>query len=111
MGSAGTGTVVNFGILQHTATRTRGIAGMHGYYYHKVSIIFVVLKVVFSHIFSGKFIVSHCDTTKYGCQPCTSLLLTINPLSSPYSYTHPTSKNLVSHIFIYQKLISCSYLG
>ena len=28
-GNAGTGTVVDFGIPRHTATRTRGIAGMH----------------------------------------------------------------------------------
>jgi hypothetical protein len=68
-GSAGTGTVVDFGIPRHTATRTRGIAGTYGYYYHKVSIIFAVLKVVFSNIFSDKFIVSHCDATKHGCQP------------------------------------------
>ena len=47
-GNAGMGTVVDFGIPWHTATRTRGIAGMHGYYYHRVSIIFAVLKVVFS---------------------------------------------------------------
>ena len=29
-GNAGMGTVVDFGIPRHTATRTRGIAGMHG---------------------------------------------------------------------------------
>jgi hypothetical protein len=29
-GTAGTGTVVDFGTPQYTATRTRGVAGIHG---------------------------------------------------------------------------------
>jgi hypothetical protein len=51
-GLAGTGTVVDFGTPQHTAYPYRGIAGIPRVYYNKVSVIFTVLKLVFSHIYS-----------------------------------------------------------
>jgi hypothetical protein len=34
-GVTGTGTGWAFGNPRHTATRTRGIAGMYGYHYHR----------------------------------------------------------------------------
>jgi hypothetical protein len=64
------GTVVGFSTPRHTAYLYRGITGIPGVYYNKVSIIFIVLKLVFSHI---KFIVSHCDATKYGYAICASI--------------------------------------
>ena len=49
-GFAGTGTVVDFGTPRHTAYPYHGIAGIPRVYYNKVNIIFIVLKLVFSHI-------------------------------------------------------------
>jgi hypothetical protein len=46
-GSVGISTLVDFGILWHTANYTNGIAGMHRYYYYRVS---VVLKLVFCQV-------------------------------------------------------------
>ena len=43
----GTGTVFDFGTPWHTADPYRSVMGMYGYYYPKVSIIFVVLNAVF----------------------------------------------------------------
>ena len=42
--------VVKFGTLRHTAYLYRGIAGIQWVYYDMVSIFFIVLKLVFSHI-------------------------------------------------------------
>jgi hypothetical protein len=50
-GLAGTGTVVDFGTLRHTTYPYRGIAGIPQVYYNKVSLIFIALKLVFSHVF------------------------------------------------------------
>ena len=50
MGLAGMGTVVNFGTPQHTVYPYRGIVGIPRVYYNEVSVIFIVLKLVFSHI-------------------------------------------------------------
>src|SRR6266481_1298982 len=51
-GSAGTGTVVDFGTPRHTAYPYRGITGISRVYYNRVRIFFVVffsyLIVVFS---------------------------------------------------------------
>jgi hypothetical protein len=47
-GSAGTGTVVDFGTPRHTAYPHRGIAGISRVHYHLVSIIFFALKLVYS---------------------------------------------------------------
>ena len=58
-GSAGTGTVVDFGTPWHTMTRTHGIAGMHGYHYPMVRVIFCCFKSRFSSYF---LIVFHCVT-------------------------------------------------
>jgi hypothetical protein len=48
-GSAGTGTVVDFGTPWHTAYPYRGIAGISQVYYQLVSINFFALKLIFSH--------------------------------------------------------------
>jgi hypothetical protein len=85
-GFAGTGTVVDFGTPRHTAYLYRSIAGIPGVYYNKVSIIFIVLKLVFSHI---KFIVSHCDATKYGYAIHASIFTSY----CSHSHSHPTSKH------------------
>lgn len=58
-GSAGTGTVFDFGNPRHTVTHTRGIAGMYGYYYHRVRVIFWCFK---SHFSSHFLIVFQCVT-------------------------------------------------
>jgi len=55
MGLVGTGTVVDFGTPWHTAYPYRGIVGIPWVYYNKVSLIFIALKLVFSHVF-------HCVT-------------------------------------------------
>jgi len=49
-GFAGTGTVVEFGTLRHTVYPYCGIAGIQQVYYNMVSIFFIVLKLIFSHI-------------------------------------------------------------
>ena len=49
-GFAGTGTVVEFGTPWHTVYPYHGIAGIQRVYYNMVSIFFIVLKLVFSHI-------------------------------------------------------------
>ena len=49
-GLAGMGTVVNFGTPQHTTYPYHGITGIPRVYYNKVSVIFIVLKLIFSHI-------------------------------------------------------------
>jgi len=50
MGFVGTGTVVESGTPWHTVYLYRGIAGIQRVYYNMVSIFFIVLKLVFSHI-------------------------------------------------------------
>jgi hypothetical protein len=60
-GFVGTGMVVDFGTLWHTAYLYHGITGILRVYYNNVSIIFLVLKLVFSHIESF-FQLSHCVT-------------------------------------------------
>jgi len=50
-GLAGMGTVVNFSTPQHTTYLYCGIAGIPWVYYNKVSLIFIALKLVFSHVF------------------------------------------------------------
>jgi hypothetical protein len=67
MGSAGTGTVVDFGTPWHTVYPYRGIAGMLRVNY---SLIYLVLKLFFVVVFVAKFIVSQCDVTKYGYAIC-----------------------------------------
>jgi hypothetical protein len=89
MGFAGTGMVVNFSTPQHTVYLYCSIVGIPRIYYSKVSIIFIVLKLVFSHIFSLFFIVSHHDTTKYGYTSHTSSFLFGFAL---YSHSYLTSK-------------------
>ena len=66
MGSAGTGTVVDFGTPRHTTYPYHGIAGMYGYITlgeHHFYFYFFTFFSHFSHFFS---IVSHRDTTKHG---------------------------------------------
>ena len=50
MGSAGMGTVVDFGKPQYTATRTRGITGIHGLNLHQRQVyLFVIIIINFSY--------------------------------------------------------------
>ena len=49
MGSTGTGMVVDFSTLWHTAYPYHGITGMPGYISIRVSLNFFVLKLVFSY--------------------------------------------------------------
>ena len=58
-GVTGTGTGWAFGNPRHTATRTRGIAGMYGYHYHRVRIIFCCFKSCFYSFFP---IIFYCVT-------------------------------------------------
>ena len=49
-GFVGMGTVADFGTPWHTTYPYHSIAGIQWVYYNMVSIFFIVLKLVFSHI-------------------------------------------------------------
>jgi hypothetical protein len=49
-GTTGMGTVLVFGTPRHTVYPYHGITGISRVYYNRVSINFIVLKLVFSHI-------------------------------------------------------------
>ena len=51
-GITGTGTVLGFGTPRHTVYPYHGITGISRVYYSKVSLIFTVLNLAFSHFFS-----------------------------------------------------------
>ena len=105
------GTVFNFGTLWHTTYPYHGVMGMYRYYYAEVSIIFVVLNVVL-FIFSQVNSMCHTVTQPNMAASCARYILASHhqPALS-HSYSHPTSKTLVSHSAIYKKLMSSSYLG
>ena len=92
MGTTGTGTVSDFSTLWHTAYPYCSIMGMIQVNYNKVGLIFTALKLFFSDtllVFFGKFKVSHCDRTKYGCQVHVHLYFLP---SSTHSHSHTASK-------------------
>ena len=101
----------DFGTPRHTAYLYRGVTGMYGYYYAEVSIIFVVLNVVL-FIFSQVNSMCHTVTQpNMAASRAHYILASHHQPALSHSYSHPTSKTLVSHSAIYKKLMSSSYLG
>ena len=98
MGTAGTGTVVDFGTPRHTAYPYRGIAGMYGY----IIVEWKSFLLIFFHSFFPIFpIVSRCDTTEYGCfSRVSSLLLTFILTSSTVSETDRTNYFVVFQVLV-----------
>src|ERR1700759_371225 len=105
------GTVFDFGTPWHTMYPYCGVTGMYGDYYAKVSIIFVVLNVVL-FIFSQVNSMCHTVTQlNMAASRAHYILASHDQPTLSHSHSHPTSKTLVSHSAIYQKLMSSSYLG
>ena len=82
-GLAGTGTVVDFDTPWHTAYPCCGIMGIHGYITVECEFFFIFF-LIFNHLFFSEFILSHCDTTKFGSRPHVHLCLL------PHSRLTPT---------------------